>query len=354
MPPKCLCHQRHKEPKYVSSDFLRLLCLLWLLGIVIARSDQKEKTMTLPHHNATATITIDGLAVCCFNKAQNKWEVGFLHPPMSEPQHALILKIDDEGPIQIPDTTSQITFSATNPQMPNFPGSANGFFAPLSARPGRHSFPTTADELEDFRWIINLQDPADSGHGNATPKRATFRVTRAFMQHAVFYTSRVASRPVLQTPFTRRREHDPNEMDDATRQRHVFGRTNDETSADIYCAPGNGAVTITIPGAEPRVLQHRPGNPWKICLTNLCIRPVDTGKPLQIGDFHLFYDILSVSGQKRAIWGTPANPQTRCSASGLSDKMLTQPPDKIVSGRVDCDITWLGASNSLDAIIPAA
>jgi len=37
--------------------------------------------MTLPHNEATATITVDGLAVCCFNKSANTWQFGFLHDP---------------------------------------------------------------------------------------------------------------------------------------------------------------------------------------------------------------------------------------------------------------------------------
>ena len=39
--------------------------------------------MTLPHENATANLTIDGLAICCFNSkgTPKRWEVGFLRRP---------------------------------------------------------------------------------------------------------------------------------------------------------------------------------------------------------------------------------------------------------------------------------
>jgi hypothetical protein len=295
--------------------------------------------MTLPHNDATATITIDGLAVCCFNKGANKWEVGYLHHP--DPcLHKLILQIEEETPIDIAEGIREITFMATNPQTPTFPGSENGFFDPIRHRlDDRNTFPTTADEIENFRWIIDLQDPRDVGHGNATLKRASVPVTRASIQNGVFYTHKVSSKVVFQAPFTDRQEDDPNGMDTPTLQRHVFGRTNDTTAADIFCAPANGTVTITIPNVQPRVLPHRPGNPWKISLTNLCVRSA-TGPRFLRGDFHLFYDVLNVTGQKQAIWGERPN-----AARSQADR-------ENFTGRVDCDITWLGASQTLDPIMP--
>jgi hypothetical protein len=305
--------------------------------------------VTLPHENATAKITIDGLALCCFNQAGRKWEIGYLHLN-SQPQHDLILQIEDETPIDIPATIREITFTAVNPQTPSFPGSARGFFDPIGRRPDRHIFPTTADELENFRWIIDLQDPRDTGHGNANGRRAPFPVTRAFLHEAVLYTSRLSSREVFRIPFTGRPEHNPNQMDEPTRQGFRFGLTNDETAADIFCAPTNGAVRIEIPGVlpQPRVLPHRPGNPWKICLTNLCFRAIPS-TIFDIGDFQLFYEVLTVTGQKQAIWGQPVVGQETTCSQILVPNRLGGP---ILSGRVDCDITWMGASETLDPIIP--
>jgi len=301
--------------------------------------------MTLPHDNATAKITIDGLAVCCFNKARKTWEIGYLHH-RHRPVHTLLLHIEDENPIEIQDNIREITFSATNPQTPSFPGLANGFFDPVGIKPDRKSIPTTADDIEDFRWIINLQDPSDIEHGNATPKRAPFPVTRVFLHDAVCYTSRLSSKIVYRAPFTNRREHNPNHMNQATLEQHKFGRTNDQIAAEIFCATGNGAVTITIPGvlAQPRILRHRPGKPWNISLTNLCLRPVETRDTFEIGDFQLFYDVLTVTGQKQAIWGE--RPRAAAPDTEIHAKRYR------ATGRVDCDITWLGASETLDPIIP--
>lgn len=289
--------------------------------------------MTLPHQNATASITIDGLAVCCFNKAGNKWEVGYLRHPM-EPKHQLILEVENETAVEILEDVREITFSATNPQ--TIPGTANGFFDPGGPRPNRHSFPTTADEIEDYRWIVNLQDPRDINHGNATLKRADCPVTRAFMHNAVFYSSKLAVRPVYRIPFTNMAQHDPNQMTEATRQQFIFGRTNNEVTADIYCAPDTGKVTLTI-GGQSRDFAHRSNNPWKIRLTNICPRTGGDGPRFELGDFHLFYSVLNVTGQKQAIWGEP---------------LIGHGPIPLDTGRVDCDLTWAGASEKLDDIIP--
>ncbi|HKO42389.1 MAG TPA: hypothetical protein VJU84_03815 [Pyrinomonadaceae bacterium] len=292
--------------------------------------------MTLPHENATARITIDGLAVCCFNKSANKWEVGYLRHP-NEPLHQLILHIENQVAIEIPQTAREITISATNP-LPVPGGAPDGFFDPRGIRPNRHSFPVNASELEDFRWIVDLQDPTDINHGNARLKRPMFPVTRAFIHNAVLYSRRLAPRPVFRIPFTNLPQHDPNEMNENTRQQFSFGRTNNETAADIFCAPDTGKVTVTIPNVLPQPidLPHRPGNPWKVRLTNLCPRTGGGEATFEIGDFQLFYDVLEVTGQKQAIWGQPV-------AS----------PAFVDTGRVDCDTTWVSASQTLDEMMPA-
>jgi hypothetical protein len=293
---------------------------------------QKETTMTLPHQDATARIIIDGLAICCFNSRANAWEIGFLRDPQP-PLHRLSLIIDGDG-IDIPNTVTRMSFLATNPQTPQYPGTPNGFFDPNGSHQSRKRFPTSADDLEDFRWIVNVQDPQDAGHGRATPKPCDFPVTRAFLHDAVLYTSKLMANSVFRLPFTNRPADNPNNIPDPQLKQHEFGRTNDEVGADIFCNPANGNVTIEIPDVlrQPRVLPHRPGNPWKIRLTNLC-RPVGTGKKYEIGDFQLFYSALDVSGQKQAIWGEPTT-------------------DRLASGRVDCDITWLGGEASLDGMMP--
>jgi len=301
--------------------------------------------MTLPHSIATATITIDGLAVCCFNKADNKWDVGYLHHT-AQPPHSLILQIDDEAPILIPDATALITFTPTNPQTPNYPGSPNGFFDPFGFRPDRASLPLSADQLEDFRWTINLEDPTDMHHGQATLKKPSFPITRTYIKAAVFYTSRVSPLDLYRAPFTSNFGDNPNNMDSTELIRHFFGRTNDEIAADIFCNPSNGAVTITIPGvlAQPRVLTHRPGNPWRVSLKNMC-QPVGTGQQFERGDFQLFYDVLNVTGQRQALWGKPT--LTTITDPDAARKGLLKTK---TSGRTDCDTTWLGTSQTLDPL----
>jgi hypothetical protein len=303
--------------------------------------------MTLPHNNATARVTIDGLAICCFNRSENMWDVGYLHHD-HVPLHTLILEIRDEAPVTIPDPTAQITFTTTNPQTPPYPGSPNGFFDPLGRRPDRGDFPMTADDVENFRWIIDLEDQSDVPHGMVTLRRPGFLVTRTFIHDAVFYTSKLSPNELYLAPNTNNTQDDPNNMGSAALHQHLFGRTNDEIAADIFCAPGNGAVTITIPGvlAQPRVLPHRPGNPWEIRLTNLCLHPTAGTRRFEIGDFHLFYDVLTITGQKQAIWGEPVVVRPLSNTAATTDRVSAD----LVSGRTDCDSTWLSTRQTLDPL----
>jgi hypothetical protein len=286
--------------------------------------------MTLPHNNATARVTIDGLAVCCYNGGQTKWEVGYLH----QADHRLILAIENETSIEIPNTTREITIGAVKPHTPSYPGEPHGFFS-MERRPLRTYVPTSADELENFRWIVDLQDPTDTGHGNATPKQATSPVTRALIHNAVLYTSRLSAKEVIRAAYPGAAADNPNNMDPATLERHIFGRTNNETAGDIFCA-NDGAVTLTIPGviSGTRTFPHRPGQPWNIKLTNLCYHPGGTTiQRFKLGDFHRFYDVINVSNQKQCIWGE------------ATDKHIVD------TGRVDCDTTWLSGLTTLDPIM---
>jgi hypothetical protein len=207
--------------------------------------------------------------------------------------------------------------------------------------------PTTADEVENFRWIVDLEDPTDVPHGNVRLRKPSFPITRALLHDAVFYTSKISPKDLYLAPFTNNPQDDPNNMGSATLTQHFFGRTNDEIAADIFCAPSNGAVTITIPGvlARPRVLPHRSGNPWEIRLTNLCLHPIAGTRRFELGDFHLFYDVLTITGQKHAIWGEPVVlPPSNTAATKVGV------PADLVSGRTDCDSTWLSASQTLDPL----
>lgn len=292
--------------------------------------------MTLPHDTATATITVDGLALGCYNRGESKWDLAYLHHPHF-PLHNLDLTVEGENNVIAtnppPYPIRLIEFLAVNPQTPTYPGSPNGFFdLGRIAKADRKGNPPApgSDAAENFRWTINLEDRGDVDHGNVQLKKPPFRLTRAFIQNGVFYTSALSPKNLLLAPLTNNPQDDPNQMNQGQIQDHTFGRTNDRIAADIFCAPDTGKVIIKIDGVLVLELPHRPGQPWQISLTNLCPREQGPARMFEKGDFHLFYDVLTVTGQQQVIWGEP----------------VTGP----ISGRTDCDTVFMDTTQSLDPL----
>jgi hypothetical protein len=309
--------------------------------------------MTLPHNTATAKVTIDGLAICCFTHRRQLWEVGYLRH--NHHNHRLILDIDGDPntPIEFrPDRGIVIRIETLRGISPyrQFP---DGFFDQLTIA-DRKQPPANLDAAENFRWAINLEDPLDIGHGRGQLVRLPFSVTRAFIHDAVFYTQALPTKNLFRLFVP----EDGATMSQQELDRHLFGKTNNVIGADITCA-ADGAVNVVIEDGHGHSqtigpLPHRPGNPWQISLTNM--RPeltesrnesesdegshgghgggvtVSASKPAK-GDFQLYYDAFDLDDrrQQRALWGFPE-------------------PAPIRSGRTDCNTVWVGTSDNLDAL----
>jgi hypothetical protein len=292
--------------------------------------------MTIPHNTATAILTIDGMAICCFNTSTHVWDLAFLHKddPDANPacNHVLTLNVPEESQIHLPHGTNNIFFEVVNPAPVDYAGTyPRGFFdkGPIN---DRTSAPTNADALENFRWVLDLEDSTDVPNIVGL-KKPSVRPTRAFIHNAVFYTSAIASRDLYRVVDG----VDPNGLSTGQLGQALLGKTNDRIGADIFCAQG-GYVVIKADGIELGRLPHRPGNPWQIELTNLCRRD-RSGRRFDKGDFHLFYDALNFTGPKLAIWGEPVE----------ADALLGISAD-IVSGRADCDTTRTGTSTNLNVL----
>lgn len=298
--------------------------------------------MALDHANATATVFVDGLGVCCYNRGEKKWDLAFLHDDEEECEHNLVLLVIDGDTIKASydlNDASLVEIIAENPQTPDYPGSPNGFFdlGRISHRK-RQENPATTDEKENFRWTINLEDQRDVPHGRVTLRKPDFPLTRAFIHDGVFYTVERSPENLLLTLDKDDDPHEnPNWMGSSEITAHTLGKTNDLIAADIFCSPDGGKVVIVIDDTPLPPLPHRPGNPWKISLTNLCDRSNSTGATFEKGDFHHFYDVLEGFTQRHAIWGVPVRDAPRPAREpGESALLLSR-----VSGRTDCDTTFL-------------
>jgi|SRR5690349_263785 len=292
--------------------------------------------MPLPHNSATAQIIMDGLAIDCFNRKRQLWEVAFLR----HNHHNHELKLNVQGYPKMPITLPQKrgitirieTLQGISPYQ-DFP---DGFFDKGAVQ--RKVAPADADQAENFRWIIDLENSTDIGHGPGHFEKCPFPVTRAFIENAVFYTLKLPTND-LHRLFD---SEDGATMSSSEFNQRLFGKTNDLVGADITCA-ANGAINIVIDddGRSQTIgpLAHRPGNPWLISLTNMRPTATESGsddKPKK-GDFQLYYAVFTLDDQrqKRALWGFP---------EPLIDDGFK------ISGRTDCNKVFAGTSPNLDTL----
>jgi|SRR5215213_1096416 len=304
--------------------------------------------MPLDHDNATANLTIDGLAICCFNPNERRWEVGF----MRHEEHEFLLTLDNlPNPIAVPADARFVWIETVQGKTPDYDKEfRQGFFdhGPIDNRQrGVETF--TKLERENFRWAMNLDEGADVPHGTITLKRPKYPVTMVYISDAVFYTNNITAKNLFLVPLSA----DPKTMAERALNKHLYGKTADEIGADINCAEG-GSIRITIDGKEVSSLEQRPGEPRTISLMNMrkdqnhkgeghgnphmaamggmtgmaatAVTAVTAESDLEQGDFQIYYDSLDVTGDKYSLWGR-------------------RPPTAPTSGRTDCNTPWVAGDN---------
>jgi hypothetical protein len=291
--------------------------------------------MTLNHQDAIARVTVDGLAVCRFDGV-NKWDLAFIREPVDD-CHQLILNVEGQGgPIFIPPDAGPLTFHASNGHFPA--GFPFGYFdnGPIN----RMKNPSPGDETENFRWTIDLENDVPHQFDGLKRPNPPTTLTRAFIHDAVFYTLNVSKEPLIMVP----NGEDPNPPHPDP---PVFGRTNDEISADIFCDSG-GKLSIKLKGNDLfPPLDLRPQNPWKICLTNLCLAVPPVDMRLKQGDFQDFYKIIKIKGTEQALWGKPLPGEAQCAVDPINHTVSFRAN---FIGRPDCDTTRIGSTGTLDEL----
>jgi hypothetical protein len=280
--------------------------------------------MSLDHQNATANLTIDGLAICCFNQEQRLWQVGCMRHPV----HQLRVHLNNRPvPIDVPVDARVIRIETENGETPDYDKQFPlGFFdgGPVPDRKSAwHSLPT--DERENFRWAMNLDEGADVPHGTITIKPPPFPVTMAYISDALFYTANVLEPNLFLLPLG----DNPNNMSPRAVDQHLYGKAADLIGADIKCAKGGG-IRITIDDKQFDFLEHTDGQPWSISLWNMPDpnhhpgnphMPAMAGNAYMQGDFQIYYDAMDVTGDKYSLWG---------------------PVSMASVGRTDCNTVWVG------------
>lgn len=285
--------------------------------------------MSFNPDSATANVMIDGLSISCFNRSSRTWEVGYLRHPL----HELVLQIDNEvDKISIPRETRVVSIETTRGINPDYNQRFPDGFLDLKPVADRRRDPLTFnfEEKHNFRWAMNLDQGADIPHGDGTLKPPPYPVTIAQISDAVFYTNRLSPDNLFLLPLSL----DPTTLSATALQQKVFGKAADEIGAAITCEV-DGGITITVDGAALMQLPHRAKKPWIINLKNMPATHHHGGShqmnsvtasasDLEQGDFQLYYDSLTVTGQKQTFWG------------------LKSP---LLSGRTDCNSGWVSKSS---------
>jgi len=239
------------------------------------------------HHQATANLYVEGLAMTHFDIGTKTWEINFLR----NSDHVFTLTVrgnSRDKQIEITphrQTMRVYTVRGIDPDFEQFP---NGYWF------SNQFFFRRADlgHPEDFRWVLNLANRAEFLlHGLVRPGAISSgsiidSVTKLTVPNVVFYTKSRTDYPLTQSMF---------DIPDFS----PLGRTNTTIAADILCEE---EIVIEIDGEVWHRLPHVQGSPYEITFENSDSKrfPVPPEQLIEKkfirGDFALYYEFLDVVG----------------------------------------------------------
>jgi hypothetical protein len=260
----------------------------------------------LEHDKATATVSITGLALGCYNKATENYEVAFLRHDC----HALTIEVKKKMPYgddsimsyEIVDHQHKIYIDAENAVSPQDPIYKVGENFDRKVPEG--------DE-EDFRWVIDFENDFNGGQP-VELQRPDFPVTEMYVSKPRLYgdKKKLTQDPYKLVPLG------PDGKPRAGAKPEELGFFTEGIMADITCQDG-GAVILRVDGPQGFQVQLPHGSgPHEITIKNICPPKAEekkTGggpvtadvspKPLEPTDFRLFY--LLIKGDNFDVEGPP-------------------------------------------------
>jgi hypothetical protein len=229
--------------------------------------------MPLDHQNVTATISVTGLALGCYNPNTSNWEVAFIR----HPRHVLKIRVTKqtaEGPANLTfqvDSRHRIFVEAVKPIPP-----AQALFTP-----GSFDRKESGNDPEDLRWVVDLEKELNNNEP-VSLKQPEFPVTAMYVSYPVIYAD--PFKFVLDGAELVR-------LSDGTDVR-PFGKLAEAGNADVRCQD-DGAVTLRIDGplGFSIELPHIAGATHTIEMENLC--QDSPGKTsTEPSDFTLYYSAV--------------------------------------------------------------
>jgi hypothetical protein len=292
----------------------------------------RRKTMTpleyemtpLDHDNATAIVSITGLALGCYNQCTQNYEVGFLRHDC----HALTIEVKKKLPYgeedsvmmyEIKDYQHRIFIDAENAVSPRDPIYTVG-----------NDFDRTQAEAdpEDFRWVIDFETNLNGGEPVELQPPGV-PVTEMYISKPRLYGDK---KLLTEAPFQRvTLDAGGNPIANKTEN---FGFFTEGIMADITCQDG-GAVILRIDGPQGFQvhLPHADG-PHEICIKNICPPKANEGDDTgddpddddnaaeaQPTDFSLYYLLIKDTGGEKYDLQSPVHGEGAvCNGSNLGGR----------------------------------
>ena len=280
----------------------------------------------LDHPNATATVSITGLALGCYNKATENYEVGFLRHDC----HALTIEVRKKMPYgdedsvmfyELKDYQHRIFIDAENAVSPEDP----------IYTVGEHLDRTKAEgDPEDFRWVIDFETNLNGGDP-VELQPPCFPVTEMYISKPRLYGDKEL---LTESPFQRVRL-DADGKTFANEIPEEFGFFTEGIKADITCQDG-GTVILRIDGPQGFQvhLPHADG-PHEITIKNICPPKTasedddsgddpdndDNSAEPQPTDFRLFYLLIKDTGGEKYDLQSPVHGEGAvCNGSNLGGR----------------------------------
>jgi hypothetical protein len=260
----------------------------------------------LEHEEATAIISISGLALGCYNKATQNYEVGLLRHDC----HALKIEVkkklrrgESVMMYEIRDNSHRIFIDAENcvpPQDPiYFVGDNYDDF---------NRKQLTGDR-EDFRWVVDFDRNLNEGNP-VEIQRSDVPVTEMYISKPRLYADKDAMSKDLYNLI----RLDANGKPIPNIEPEPFGFFTEGIKADITCQNG-GAVIFRVDGPQGFQvhLPHRYG-PHEITISNICPPKAksdgdetgddvdttgDASAAFEPTDFRLYYSLIKDTAGKK-------------------------------------------------------
>jgi hypothetical protein len=294
------------------------------------------KTLAAVSGFAVAELTIDGLAICCFNRGGKYWEVAYLR--LAKPKHELVINIQEVSvlgelvgqPIRhpIPEGVLGIGVKLTAGSDQHYATYPNG--GPSDPNFDRNALNAPNDYPHDLNWMIDLAGP-EPKHGKFKKLKSKgggrVPVTLAQIQHSLFMVRRPGGDAVKLSP----RGKGPNGPGSFR-----LGQINEEIVGVLLAtAPGDIEFSFTPVGSYTiNPLPYSGTRLYRIAITNMDVQtkflPVEkreTKDGYVKGDFHLFYEVLETDDKtkEQELWAIPRGPRSvdgDCNPAGASISTL--------------------------------